>query len=313
MSVVVSAVVVAAEAWGTAAFVGAALTAVADVGVASSLIGAVTGNKTLVKVGGALSIVGGVGGLINSAVGAGASVAADTLVSGATSAAGDVAADGIAAAGADAGASAASGAAAGAGAGLGGEGLAAANAGAEAGASQLQALGDTAKFGATSGTGAATGAAVDNGLSITGQGAAAAPGAATDFSGALQSAGGPTPSGMYATPATPLADAASPVGSASSGIAGAAGTAGPATFIDQLKSGFDSTSAWFNGLPKVSQDMVTKSLLAIPGGIQAQKNAAAQMAIAQQKVNQTSYGNSTPTFNSTANPTTGILSNAMRK
>src|SRR5471032_2694335 len=77
MSVVVSAVVVAADAWGTAAFVGAALTAVADVGVATSVIGAVTGNKTMEKVGGALGLVGGVGGLINSGLSTAAVGASD--------------------------------------------------------------------------------------------------------------------------------------------------------------------------------------------------------------------------------------------
>jgi len=44
--------------------------------------------------------------------------------------------------------------------------------------------------------------------------------------------------------------------------------------------------------------------MAIPGGIQAQKNKAAELALAQQRTNQTSYGSQVPTF--------GILAKAQK-
>lgn len=55
---------------------GLVLAAVAEVGMAVTLVGAVTGNKDMMKVGGIMGIVGGVGGLINSAVQGGSAAAA---------------------------------------------------------------------------------------------------------------------------------------------------------------------------------------------------------------------------------------------
>lgn len=55
------------------------LTAVAEVGTAMSVVGMVTGNKTLTKIGGVMGLVGGIGGLAAGAAGgAGAAGAADS-------------------------------------------------------------------------------------------------------------------------------------------------------------------------------------------------------------------------------------------
>jgi hypothetical protein len=70
---------IAALVGGAAATTTLVLGAIAEVGLAMTVVGGVTGSKTLMKIGGALSLVGGVGGLINSAVSgtaSGASMAA---------------------------------------------------------------------------------------------------------------------------------------------------------------------------------------------------------------------------------------------
>ena len=88
------------------------------------------------------------------------------------------------------------------------------------------------------------------------------------------------------------------------------GATDPTTY-NAIKTAFGQ--GW-EGLGKTGQDMVLKSVLAIPGGIQQQKNAAAQLAmnqrnldINQQRVNQTSYGSQIPTWNNS-----GILSSAKK-
>lgn len=48
------------------------LAAVTEVGVALTVVGAVTGNKDLMKIGGVMSLVGGIGGMVAGATGAGA-------------------------------------------------------------------------------------------------------------------------------------------------------------------------------------------------------------------------------------------------
>jgi hypothetical protein len=48
------------------------LSAMAEVGTVMTVVGAVTGNKDLMKVGGAVGLIGGIGGLVNGAAGAGA-------------------------------------------------------------------------------------------------------------------------------------------------------------------------------------------------------------------------------------------------
>ena len=73
--------VAALMAAGSAATAGVVLAAVAEVGLAMTVVGAVTGSKTLMKIGGVMSLVGGIGGLVNGAVGAGATAGAETIAS----------------------------------------------------------------------------------------------------------------------------------------------------------------------------------------------------------------------------------------
>lgn len=81
-----------------ALFSGAAVTAttvlaaVSQIGTIMSVVGAVTGNKSLMKIGGVMGLVGGVGGLINGATSSAASAGADALASTATDVAADVSA-----------------------------------------------------------------------------------------------------------------------------------------------------------------------------------------------------------------------------
>ncbi len=67
------------------------LSAVAEVGMVLSVVGAVTGNEDLMKIGGIMGLVGGIGGLVAGGMGAGASAAAGSLTEAGTSAALDAA------------------------------------------------------------------------------------------------------------------------------------------------------------------------------------------------------------------------------
>jgi hypothetical protein len=70
---------IAALASGAAATTTLVLGAIAEVGLAMTVVGGVTGNKSLMKVGAVLGLVGGIGGMINSAASgtaSGASMAA---------------------------------------------------------------------------------------------------------------------------------------------------------------------------------------------------------------------------------------------
>ena len=80
---------VAALASGAAVTAPLVLAAVAQVGIAMTIVGAVTGNKDLLKFGGALSLVGGIGGLAAGALAEGGAVVAGEVASaGAADAAG---------------------------------------------------------------------------------------------------------------------------------------------------------------------------------------------------------------------------------
>ena len=59
---------IAAISAGTAVTATAVLTTIATVGTALSVVGAVTGNKSLIKIGGAMGLIGGIGGLVAGAV-----------------------------------------------------------------------------------------------------------------------------------------------------------------------------------------------------------------------------------------------------
>ena len=72
---------VAALVSGTAATATLVLAAMVEIGTVMTIVGAVTGNKDLMKLGGVISLVGGVGGLVAGAVGGAATAAgADAAV-----------------------------------------------------------------------------------------------------------------------------------------------------------------------------------------------------------------------------------------
>ncbi len=73
---------IAALVGGAEASATLVLGAMAEIGTTMSIVGAVTGNKDLLKIGGVLGLVGGVGGLVNGAVGAAGGAAAESATSG---------------------------------------------------------------------------------------------------------------------------------------------------------------------------------------------------------------------------------------
>lgn len=271
MAIVVSAVATAIEI-GTVA---AALSAVATVGTAMTVVGVITQSKELTKIGGTLAIVGGLGGLANSALSglsgaAAAGGAATEAASGLGAAAADTAESGWAGLANDAVSSVNSAAPAmdfaGNNAGI--IGTAATPAGLSAGNSLESVLGTPASSSASGATGIVPDAsgkvAVDTSSPYL-----------NDYG---LPAGGATDKALGVQGPLGVQDIASP---ADSGIA------------DQLKAKLGP--AW-DSLGPQGKAEVLKSVLAMPGGIQNQKNIEAQLAIQQQKTNQTSFGSAVPTF-----------------
>lgn len=74
---------VAALMGGSAVTAGLVLTAVAEVGMAVTVVGAVTGNKKMMQVGGAMSLVGGIGAFAANAMSNAAGAAASGVAEGA--------------------------------------------------------------------------------------------------------------------------------------------------------------------------------------------------------------------------------------
>jgi HRD ubiquitin ligase complex, ER membrane component len=267
MAVVVSAVVTAIEV-GTLA---AALTAVATVGTAMTVVGVVTHSKELTKIGGVLALVGGVGGLVNGAIGAAAGAAAE-----------GAAASGIGAAaeGAEAGW-----------AGMANDAVAGVN---SAGIAPIAFDGASAT--ASGAASAAPGLATSNSLGAflgtpAASSASGVPGIVPDAAGAVATDTSSPFLNDYGLPTGGATDKALGV----NGPLGVQDLATPANgdLMGQLKSKLGS--AW-DGLGATGKAELLKSVLAMPGGIQNQKNVEAGLAIQQQKVNQTSYGSQVPTF-----------------
>lgn len=94
-----------------------------------------------------------------------------------------------------------------------------------------------------------------------------------------------------------------------SGAAKAAATAAEAAKLGTDPSTLDNIikgvgKAWESATPQTKAELV-KAALAIPGGIQNQKNTQAQLDLQKQRVAQTSYGSDLPTF--------GIIQKAQQK
>lgn len=281
MAVAVTAVVAAIEVTTVASV----LAAVAAVGMATTVVGVVTGKPNLIKIGGELSLVGGLGGLANAAIqsaGSGALGAAGAGVAEGASedAFSEVAGEKFAiAAGQDA---------AGSGFSAGASGAAGSFSPVIAGASDMDGIMGAAQNGVTAAPAtsaaditAATGAPVTPGMPAN-----------PDLSGAGL---GTKANGLLEMPGTPLSDAATPTlpgGTTDySDLPQKYGT--DQTTLDKIKSGIGK--AW-DSLSPQQKDMFVKSALAIPGGIQNQRNFDAQLALNQQKVNQSSYGSAVPTI-----------------
>jgi hypothetical protein len=271
MAVVVSAVAAAFVAGASTAVI---LTAVAEVGIALTVVGKVTKSPELMKIGGVMSIVGGVGGIVNGAIGAAAGAAAE-------GAAGGVAGGlGAAAEGAEAGW-----------AGMASDAVAGVNSAAAAPIAF-----DGASAAASGAASTAPGLAASNSLeSFLGTPAASS---ASGVSGIA-----PDASGAVATDTSSpfLNDYGLPSGGATDKALGVNGPLGiqdvstPASgdLMGQMKSKLGA--AW-NGLGAQGKAELLKSVLAMPGGIQNQQNVEAGLAIQQQKVNQTSGNSHVPTF-----------------
>lgn len=273
MSFVVTAVAAALVEGATAAVI---LTAIAEVGVAMTVVGTVTKSKELTQLGGAMSLVGGVGGIVNG-------LATGALGTGAAAAGGG-------AADAALGATAAQGAEAGW-ASMAGDAVSGINA---AGIAPIAF--DGASAAASGIAGSAPGFAAGNSLtSFLGTPAASSasgvPGIVPDASGAVATD----------TSSPFLNDYGLPTGGATDkalGVTGPMGvqdlaTPGGSDLMGQMKSKLGG--AWDSLGPQGKAELL-KSVLAMPGGIQNQKNVEAGLAIQQQKVNQTSFGSQVPTF-----------------
>lgn len=274
MTVVVSAVTAVAAVF-TAEVVTAAIIfeGIAGAGALMTATGLVTGNKTLMKYGGELGLVGGIGAFAAGAFSAGA---AEAGVAGAAEGAANAA---------------------------GGEAAQAAAQGAEG-----SLLSPVAGVAPTAGSFAPDAASFGGDISATGattypvsmppSGAAVAPTVPVVPAEAGQLASAPGPAavaapGGAAAPATPFEDGFI-------GTDAAIGAAPPKELWDTIK---DKFGAGWDKMGANGKAEILKSILAVPGGIQAQKNKAAELAIAQQNVDinkqrttQTSFGNSMPTF-----------------
>jgi hypothetical protein len=308
MAFVVTAVAAAFEVGATAATI---LTAVSEVGIACTVVGAVTGSKDLIKVGSVLGVVGGVGSLINAGISSVAeSAASEALANQATQEAGTSLAE------------------------FGGTDIAE-NVGANA-------VTNTATDAAansltnTATNNLANGVATNTATNLTGDVAASTPTVVAQngippIDSSL--AGSPNyvdPTAGVTSPNAPVVadgtngaqttvDNVSKVGTTDYSPIQGNNPAGQAaedygTLDTGIKPSNDLLStvkekfgaAW-ESMGERGKSEILKSIMAVPGGIQQQKNAAAQLALQQQKVNQTSYGGQVPRFG-----TFGIINSAKK-
>jgi hypothetical protein len=290
MAVAISAIGAAAAAVGTEAFVGLAATAIADTGLALTVVGAVTGSKDLMKAGSILGMAGGIAGIANNPFGAAGAAGVDgAAASGASDVtAGTLADEGLAAQGnsvnaLDQGANY--------------DGLAKLDSSPDlssvSGApSSSQPLDSTAIT-------TQTGKTIGGNPTLTGAGGNVDP--ATGMAGS-----GP---GLPSTPpaAAPVASDAvqgNSVNALDQGVnydGGIINGTRASSIIDGIKD------VW-GGLSKDAQATILRAALSVPGGIQAQKNKARELALQEARVKQTSYGSAVPSFSLPSTP--GIVNAA---
>lgn len=293
MSVVVTAVTTAIEVTTVASV----LSAVAAVGTAMTVVGVVTGSKELTKIGGTLGIVGGIGGLANAAFSglAGAAVDAGVAEGASAGAYSDVAGEQFALSqGMDAAGS--------------GFGAGAANAAGSAGIIN-DAQGVTSAAPASSvASGINSSAPLASGVqpppidgSLAGIGN---PDLQLPTPDANAAAGGASSSAPQSLSDSTLSDAYSDVAGEKYALGQGMDAAGSGFGLSPLENFKKTIGDGWSKLSPQTQAEVAKSLLAIPGGIQNQKNFNAQLDVAKQRANQTSHGSEVPTF--------GIINKAMK-
>lgn len=298
MAVAISAIGAAAAAFGTEAFVGLAITAVADTGMALSVVGAVTGNKKLTQVGAAMGLAGGVGMMANSMFGAAADVAGDAAMGGVGNVDNYAVQQG---ASADLTSGYTSGAAD----------------AADSATNGMADLANTTEAGIT--------ASPVSTSSVTGAPLSQQTGTATGGTPALSGSGGnldpvtgqvaPT-SGTTTVSATPGATTTTTTGGSGMGMNGVGNvdnyamqqgaspdlgsgyTSAGSGIINSSRAGgiIDSIKDVWGKLGDSQKAEVLKAALAVPGGIQAQQNKARELALQASKIQQTSYGSAVPAF-----------------
>ena len=252
---------------GAAATATMVLAAVAEVGVAMSVVGAVTGNKELTKIGGTMALVGGIGGAIAGIGGAATGVAAEgagATLKGIDAAAGD----------AFSGASAAGDAA------IANYGSSAAGMAADA---------DLAG-GLNPGLDPTAPAAMDVGGTQTA--AASAPASTSMPVGADQATGlqAQAPAGAQAPAAVGAPSTPADIGVKGPDIASTSGSA-PQGFGDYFKS--------FSKFANDNKTLFNAGLQVVGGAMKGANDRDMfdqQLALNQQRVNQTSYGNTVGNF-----------------
>jgi hypothetical protein len=267
------------------------LSAIAEIGTVMTVVGGITGSKDLLKFGGAMALVGGVGGMVNGAIGGATAVGADAAAAGA-------------------------------------EGLDAASAAANTAGAAYEATGTAG--GIMDGLGGA-----DSALSTDAASAVTDPSQLTtpsqDMAQSLNQAPSVNPTdsrladSTQSSPLDSIPGAQDPNGAVMP--PGAVGAQAPITPYDnplnptdmRLANGTQTTPG--NGTPVSTGsfldklgDLVKKNsaLLQLGGGALKGMNDRSmwdqKMALEQQRVNQTSYGNTVAS--QTPNPRPGIISGA---
>jgi hypothetical protein len=258
---------------------GTILAAVAEVGLALSVVGGITGNKTLSKIGGVMSLVGGVGGMLAGGLSSGGASAASGL--------------------ADAGADAATSAAWSAGEGLGQDTLT--NMG-------LDAAGGTGGGGIIN---TAQSAAPDLASSLSMNPTDAALQAGTKATPGQMAVGGESAATAAGSTVNDVAGAQMPVG-----VQSPAGAQGPKTPFDVGSNSLNapqSSTSFFDKFSKFADGNKTlfNSGLQLVGGALKGANESAmfdkKVDLEQQRINQTKFGNTTSAFQPRK---TGIIAGA---
>lgn len=311
MAWVVTAVAAAFEVGATAAVI---MTAVSEVGIAMTVVGSVTGNKDLMKIGGMLGIAGGIGGA--AAGGMFGEAAQGAMNSTFSNGAADAASQGLASGALADGAQRAATEGLAAGAAADGAAGTLANTATGIEAPSLSQASDGINLGQWGAQGSDLNSASNSLLDSSPF--ASAPGTPTTVPGAsLPGSVPPVDTGNIEPVTVDTGTAPTPSdgsltsadGNRINNLSAYSSTPAGASDVAAAKSSglFASAQQWLTGLKPQAQAEILKAAMAIPGGIQAQSNKAQELALQQQRINQTSYS-STPNYFGA-----GIIANAQKK